>query len=234
MSQPDRPHRQSAGRRARIQSLAAIAVFDIGGPLLAYSVLRSHGFSQVTALVLSGVFPALGVLLTVARHRRIDAIGALVLLGIVVGTVLGLASGSARLVLIEGSVPTGIFGVVCLASLWRSRPLIYRFAVEFIGPDSPQGRDFADRWQYPGFRHVFRVMTIVWGVAYLAEAAARVVIVETTSAGTALAISKIMPFVVAGVLVAWMFVYGRAARRKGERLAAAHRATQSAPPPAPV
>jgi hypothetical protein len=72
-------------------------------------------------------------------------------------------------------------------------------------------------------------------VAYLAEAAARVVIVATTSAGTALAISKIMPYVVAGVLVAWMFVYGRAARRKGERLAAAHRATQeSAPPPAPL
>lgn len=79
--------------------------------------------------MLSGVFPALGVLLTVARHRRLDAIGALVLLGILVGTVLGLASGNARLVLIEGS------------------------------------------------------------------------------AGTALAISKIMPYVVAGLLVAWMIVY---------------------------
>lgn len=57
-------------------------------------------------------------------------------------------------------------------------------------------------------------------MAYLAEAAARVVIIEQTSAGTALANSKVMPYVVAGALVAWMTVYGRAARRKGERAAA--------------
>ena len=61
---------------------------------------------------------------------------------------------------------------------------------------------------------------MVWGVVYLAEAAARVVIVETTSTGTALAVSKVMPYAVAGVLVAWMVLVGRRARREGERRAA--------------
>lgn len=216
--------------RGRMQSLAAIAVFDIAGPLVAYSLLRSHGFSEVTALVLSGVFPAIGVAVTVVRHRRIDAIGALVLLGIAVGTILGLASGNARLVLIEGSIPTGIFGIACLASLWATRPLIYRFAVEFIGPDTPRGREFDSLWQYQGFRHVFRVMTIVWGVAYLAEAAARVIIVENTSAGRALTISKVMPYAVAGALAAWTFGYGRHARRKGERMERAEQAAHDQAP----
>ncbi len=114
MSHPE-PAARRPSRRGQVLSLTSIAVFDIGGPLAAFSVLRAHGFSEVTALVLSGVFPALGVALTVVRQRRLDALGALVLLGIVVGTVLGLASGDARLVLIEGSVPTGIFGLVCLA-----------------------------------------------------------------------------------------------------------------------
>jgi hypothetical protein len=71
-------------------------------------------------------------------------------------------------------------------------------------------------------------MTVVCGVAYLAEAAARVVIVENTSAGTALTISKIMPYAVAGVLVAWMMVYGQHAKRKGEAMAAAARAARAA------
>ena len=62
---------------------------------------------------------------------------------------------------------------------------------------------------------------MVWGVAYLAEAAARVIIVETTSTGTALTVSKVMPYVVAAALFAWMFAHGRHARRIGERLAAA-------------
>jgi hypothetical protein len=228
MSQPESAAGARASVRARIEGFTSIAVFDIAGPLVIYQVLRSHGASEVKALVLSGIFPALGVLYTVVRHRRLDAIGALVLIGIAVGTILGLASGNARLVLIEGSVPTGIFGLVCLGSLWTRRPLIYRFALEFIGPDTPKGRDFASRWRYAGFRRVFTLMTIVWGVAYLLEAAARVIIVENTSAGTALTISKIMPYAVAGVLVAWMTVYGQHAKRKGEAMAAANRAAQAA------
>jgi hypothetical protein len=65
-------------------------------------------------------------------------------------------------------------------------------------------------------------------VTYLAEAAARVVIVETTSTGTALAISKVMPYAVAGLLALWMFLYGRRARRQGERLAAQAAAREAA------
>jgi hypothetical protein len=109
---------------------------------------------------------------------------------------------------------------VCLGSLWSGRPLMYRFAIEFIGADTTRGREFESMWQYREFRHLFRVMTIVWGIAYLAEAAARVVIVELTSTGTALATSKVMPYVVAGLLVAWMIAYGNWARRRGERMAA--------------
>jgi hypothetical protein len=206
--------------RKRFLGLAMIAVFDIAGPLVAYSLLRSAGQSAVTALVLSGVLPALGVIVGLIRNRRADSIGVLVLAGIAVGTILGLISGNPRVVLIEGSVPTAVFGLLCLGSLWASRPLIYRFAIEFIGADTPKGRDFASLWQYYGFRHAFRLYTVVWGVAYLAEAAARVVLVETTSTGTALTVSKVMPYAVGAAIIAWMIAHGRHARREGERLAA--------------
>ena len=39
-----------------------IAVFDLGGPLITYALLRSAGMSTVVALVISGIFPALGAL----------------------------------------------------------------------------------------------------------------------------------------------------------------------------
>src|SRR5580658_5056008 len=167
--------------RSQLQSVAMIAVFDVGGPLVLYQLLRSAGHSAVISLVLSGIFPAIGVAIKFARSRRVDAIGVLVLAGIAVGTLVGLLSGNARLVLIEGSVPTAVFGVLCLASLWSSRPLMYRFAIEFMGEDSPRGREFESLWQYQEFRRVFGVITIVWGVGYLAEAGARVLIVELTS-----------------------------------------------------
>jgi len=168
----------ASGHSSRLPAVAKIVIFDIAGPLALYSWLRSLGWSTVTSLVVSGVLPAVGVILGIARKGRIDVVGVVVLLGIGVGTGLGLASGSARLVLLEGSVPTAIFGAVCLGSLWTSRPLMYRFAVEFMGADTSKGRDFVDRWRYPGFRHAFQVTTTVWGIAYLVEAAARVVIVN--------------------------------------------------------
>jgi hypothetical protein len=207
--------------RSRLWSAAKIVIFDIAGPLVAYQLLRSAGLSSVSALVLSGVLPGIAVLSGLIRHRHLDAVGVLVLAGIAVGTVLGLLSGNARLVLVEGSVPTAVFGLLCLASLRSRRPLIFRFSLEFIGADTPRGRDFDSLWQYPGFRHVFWLFTVVWGVTYLAEAAARIVVVETTSTGTALAVSKVMPYAVGGILAVWMFLYGRHARRQGERIAAA-------------
>ncbi len=226
-----------AGRiGGRLRSLAMTAAFDIGGPIAAYSLLRSAGQGTVSALILSGIFPALGITVSIVRNRRLDAIGGLVLAGIAVRALLGLATGSARLVLLEGSVPTVVFGALCLGSLWSGRPMMFRFAHQFIGEGTPQGRDFASRWQYPGFRRPFRVMTVVWGLAYVCEAAARVVIVETTAPSTALAASKAMPYAVTGALAAWTIAYGRRARRRGERVAAAERAAAeraaaAAPPP---
>jgi hypothetical protein len=216
---------ETAGTRpeiaARLHSIAKIVIVDIAAPLIAYSLLRHAGMSTVTALVLSGVFPALGVASGVIRHRRIEVVGALVLAGILVGTVLGLVSHSARLVLMEGSVPTALFGLACLGSLWTRRPLMFGFSVEFIGPDTARGREMISLWQYDGFRRIFRVITAVWGAGFLLEAALRVVIVLNTPAGTALALSKVMPYIWAGVFMAWTIGYGRYQGKKGQRIMAA-------------
>ncbi|MBV9794301.1 MAG: hypothetical protein JO016_10210 [Actinobacteria bacterium] len=206
-----------SGRGGQLRSVIKIALLDVAAPLLAYRLFKSAGLSTVSALILSGVFPAIGVIIDVIQHRRLDAVGALVLAGIIAGSIVGLVSGNPRLVLPEGSVPTGIFGLVALGSLLTARPLMYRIALEFTGPGSAQGQEMTGLWsKHHEFRHLFRVITAVWGAGFLVEAALRVVIVENTSTGTALAISKVMPFVVAGILAAWTAAYGTYQRRKNE------------------
>ena len=208
----------------RLRSVAMIAIFDVGGPLLAYNLLRSNGFSTVAALILSGLFPVVGMIIGFIGHRRVDAVGALVLAGIVVGAILGLVSRNPKLVLDEGSVSTGVFGLICLGSLATDKPMMYRFALEFMGPDTERGREFADLRQYKEFRRAFVVITLVWGTAYVVEAAARVAIVQNTSAGAALPVSKVLPYAVAAVLIAWTVGYGRYQKRQGDRMAAAYAA----------
>jgi len=222
------------GSHGRLRSLAPIVIFDIAGPLVAYYGLRAAGMPNVGALIVSGVLPALGILLGAVRNRRLDAIGVLILIGILVGTVLGLVSGSAHLVLLDGTVPTALFGLLCLGSLWSGRPLMYRFAVEAMGADTPRGREFADKWRYPGFRHAFRVTTVVWGLAFLAEAAEQILIIETTSTGTAKTTSSVLPLVFAAVLVAWNISYAKRGHRRGALAEQAARARGEASPAMPT
>jgi hypothetical protein len=215
-----RPERHP-DRIARLRQIAMILVFDLGGPLLAYGLLRSAGMSAVAALVISGVLPALGIGIGALADRRLDVIGVVVLAGLLVGTLLGLTSHNARLYLLEGSVPSAVFALGCLLSLRLRRPLIFRLAVELLGPDTRKGRDVTAAWRYPGFRRAFRMITVAWGTGYLVEAAIRAAIVVTTSTGIALVCSKLIPYVFAVVLSAWTLVYGEHEKRKAERLASA-------------
>ena len=198
-----------------------ILVFDLAGPLLAYTLLRSGGMGTVPALIVSGIFPALGIAIGALVDRRLDIIGVVVLAGLAVGTVAGLISDNARLYLVEGAVPSLVFALACLVTLRAAKPLIYRFAVELLGPDTPRGRDVVGAWQHPGFRRAFQVITAAWGAAYLIEVAARLAVVETTSTGIALLFSKLVPYAFALGLSVWTLVYGEHEKKKAEQLAAA-------------
>jgi hypothetical protein len=191
-----------------------IVVFDVGGPLATYALLRSViGLSTVLSLVLSGILPAVGVAITAIQFRKLDVFGITVLAGIAIGSILGLTTHSPRLYLAEGSVPSAIFSIACLVTARTSQPLIYRIALEFVGPDSKKGREITQAWPYPGFRRAFRIITITWGIGYLIEAALRLVIAETTSTGIALVCSKVMPYVFAIALSVWTLVYGERSRK---------------------
>jgi hypothetical protein len=174
--------------------------------------------STVLALVVSGVLPAVRVLATVVQHRRLDAIGGLVLSGIALGTVMGLASGSARLYLLDGIVPTVVLGFVCLLSLLSHRPVMFRVALETMGEDTAKGRAFAEMWQYARFRRIFRVITVVWGLVFLAESAVQAVIVETSSINTAKQSSNLLPVAVLVLTFAWTRNYGRRSQEREEDL----------------
>lgn len=191
-----------------------LVVFDIGGPLGTYALLRSAvGLSTVLSLVLSGVLPAFGVAISAIQFRRLDIFGVMVLAGIAMGSLLGLTTHNARLYLAEGSVPSAVFAVACLVSLRTREPLIYRIALEFVGADTRRGRQITSAWPSPVFKRAFRIITVAWGVGYLIEAALRMVVAETTSTGIALLCSKIAPYVFAAVLAAWTLVYGERKRK---------------------
>jgi hypothetical protein len=61
-------------------------------------------------------------------------------------------SHGTRLLLVQESVPTAVFGVACLGSLWARRPLMFGMALEFTGRSTAKGREMTRLWQYEGYR----------------------------------------------------------------------------------
>jgi len=180
---------------------------DIFGPLVVYEACRLAGVPTVWALVVSGCPPAFGVLFDWLRWRTLEVVGAVVLGGIALSIVLAMLSNDPKVVLLEGAAMTGAFGVACLVSLGRRRPLIFYFAQAFFGGrHSAAGAELdADYDAYEKARFYWRVVTLVWAAAYFAEATAKTVVVQSTSTQTALAFNRTTPWVVSGVLLAWMF-----------------------------
>lgn len=195
--------------RAQFRALLPVAFFDLLCPLALYYVLHAAGVAAVPSLILSGLPPALRVLLAMVVHRRLDVIGAFVLGGIVVGSIAGGVTDDPHLVLLDGVVPTVAFGAICLASLGAARPLIFRFALEVFGSDTAAGLELVRRWGHSPIRRAFRFMTAAWGLAYLAEAAVQISIIETMSATFAKTTSNVLPVVVTVVMAAWNLLYAR-------------------------
>ncbi len=207
------------------RTLLTTLIFDICGPLLTYRVLHGLGVGDVAALIASGIPPAVGVALAAKRHRRLDVIGALVLLGVVIGSSLGLLTRDPRLVLLEGAVPTLLFSLTCLVSVLLRRPLMFVLLRAIAGTRGITAAELRELGQDAAIRKDFSVVTLVWGYGFLVESLLKATVVLSSSTGLALTVSKVVAYPVAAVLLVWTGWYLRRARRR--RL----RARLGIPPP---
>jgi hypothetical protein len=210
----DRAVRVAVRRTLTWRTLLTTLIFDISGPLLTYRILHAAGASDVVALIASGVPPALGVAIAAKRHARLDVIGVLVLLGVVIGTSLGLLTHDARLVLLEGAVPTLLFALVCLLSVPLRRPLIFVLLRAMAGNRGITASELRALGRDSATRNDFRVITLVWGVGFLAESLLKAAVVLSSPTGMALTVSKVVAYPVAAVLLLWTGWYLRRARRR--------------------
>jgi hypothetical protein len=198
--------------RAQLPSLLVNAV----APLVAYQVLTNLGVSSLTALASSVIFPVLGISWSFARTRRPDIIGVVSLAFILVGLAASLVSGDPWFVLVKDSLMTGVFGAMCLASLVLfPRPLLFYFGRQFSSADDPaRAAAFDSMWQYPRFRAVIRLMTIVWGVGYVIEALVRVGLSFLLPIPVFLVVSPLLAFGVTIGLISWTVAFARTRTRQ--------------------
>lgn len=185
---------------------------NVAIPLACYDLSKQYvSPSEFTALLFASVFPTLKSIYDVWRRRELDPVSVVVLLGIGAGIAALLFAGSYKVLLLRESLFTFVFGLTCLCSLLlpSHKPLMFYFGRVFATGNDPARRAAFDAsWQYPQARHRHRVVTLVWGLFFVAEFAFRAVLIYTVTPATVLAVSPIVLGGATILVILWSFRYG--------------------------
>lgn len=154
-----------------------IFVFDIGAPIASYYLLRAMGVSALVALSASAALPAFAAVWQLVARRRVDPVAVLVIVTMAVSVLAAAVTHSPRLLLAKEGLVTGLWGIVFVASLAARRPVAYSIARPLMeGRRVFAARSWDDLWAgEPAFRRIWRVSTLIWGGALLADAVIRVI-----------------------------------------------------------
>ncbi|MFB7907881.1 VC0807 family protein [Kitasatospora sp. NPDC059146] len=224
---PTAPARK--GKAAALGWLISIA-FNVVAPIMIYNQLHDHGYNESTAILLSGLGPVLDTVIYLAWHRRIDEFAVVSLVFVALTLVVSLVGPTdPKMLLAKDSFVSGLLGVLYLASLAAPKPIMFYFGRKFATDGTPEMVSWWNSmWQYPGFRLVQRNLTVVWGTAFILEAALRIVFVYTLSHGTVVTINSVLPFAVLGGLIYFTITYAKRAGARGRAAAEAAAAATAA------
>jgi hypothetical protein len=158
-----------------------------GHPHRGYFLLHWAGLPDVWALTIAGSATAVNALVNTIRRGRLDALGLLIAAEVGVSVILVAITEDPRLILARPAVYLAVAGVVSLVSCFAGRPLSYTWATPMATKGDPERAvAYEHAWQHsPELRSIHRQLTAWIGVAMLAYAAIRVLIIYSFSTGTA-------------------------------------------------
>lgn len=164
---------------------------DIVAPIAAYYSIRAAGGAVWLALIAGGIMPAIGVLAGLRTRRRVDSMGFLVLAALAASAAFSLITGSPRALLARDGLLTAAWAGYMYVSLLARRPATYVVSRPLLEGRrvfdqsvrawvQPSKQSWDELWErLPRFRHIWRVCTVIWGTAILADALIRVIMAWT-------------------------------------------------------
>jgi hypothetical protein len=171
--------RQQPGtQQQQVRAFVPLAV-DVVIPTALYFVLHALGLTPVYALTMAGLATGVTAAVSSLLRRRLDGVGVLVLVEIVVSIVLLLLSRDPRVLLLKPSVYTFVAACYLYATCLVGRPVVYQAATPLATRGDPvRLRAYTEAWDSSAlFRSRERLVTAGFGTALLLEAVLRVVIV---------------------------------------------------------
>ena len=126
---------------------------------------------------------------------------------------LVLVGGSPRLILVRESALSGVFGVLMLLSLFWPQPLVYYLARHFVAPGASAGwHTFQRAASAPRFRSFLRLLTVIWGLVTVLDAALNTYLAFHLPVGTFLAVTPLARYSMMGGTFVWTLAHAHRGR----------------------
>lgn len=184
---------------------------DVVVPMALYYVLHRFGISDALALGASAAIALVVTIVNTIRRKKLDAIGILVIIEIVMSIALFLWLKDRRLILAKPSFYSGVAAIYLIVMAFRPKPMNYD-AIRNLGSDGDLRRAAAFDAAFkesPKFRTALRTAEVGWGLAFLADSILRVVIIFNTEPDRAVWLSNIPHIAAIAIIIAFSAVMGK-------------------------
>jgi intracellular septation protein A len=161
---------------AKGTSYAISYLIDIVAPIAIYLVLHSLlGVDEFLALLIATVVTAANTAIGTVRRGRLDTVGVLVIIELVLSLGFVLITHSAQVLLFKPAVLIGVGALYGLFTCVRGKPLGYHTTMPMVAGGNVDRAVLYERFwnEDPKFRAKLRAMTAAWGIAFLIDSAVR-------------------------------------------------------------
>ena len=169
---------RSADRRSDIAAALRPLLIDIGIPVGTYYLLRDAvGLSLWLSLALSSIGPAARSVAGLVKERKLNLLAVLMLAVNVAGIGISFLTGDPRAMIAKDSIVSSVIAFAILGSVALRRPLMSAGLKPFMTKGASRRTAAWDRLSAtsPRFRRLEMLFSVIWGLALLAECAARLV-----------------------------------------------------------
>jgi hypothetical protein len=168
----------TADRRPNIAAALRPLLIDVGIPVGTYYLLRdAFGLSLWLSLALSSIGPAVRAIAGLVAERSLNLLAVLMLAVNLASIAVSFLTGDPRAMIAKDSAVSSVIAFAILGSVVLRRPLMSAGLKPFMTRGEPRRTAAWDRLSAasPQFRRLELAFSTIWGLALLAECAARLV-----------------------------------------------------------
>jgi hypothetical protein len=211
-----REHPAKKGMRFNI----LVTAVEIGGSIGLFHLAQGMGASDVASYLIGSIAPVIGGLMVWAKARKFSGASAAIFTFTALSAVIALIGSTApKVLLYKDCAVTALIGLIFLGSCVLARkPLVFYMAQRYGTDGTHDGMAIFDTiWDISqDFRTCMYLISYLWAVLFLIQAAGTALIIHQTRYSTAYNYDQILPFAAIGLGVVASIAIGRYFNKKGQ------------------